>query len=103
MIKADLEFLESLELSGEFNANECFNCGTCTALCPVGIEILPRELFRYALLGARERVLEMSDSIYSCLLCRMCEAHCPQGVRIAGNIRSLRSIMARDYYGIGGR
>ena len=32
------------------------NCGVCTATCPLGIDLLPRRLFRYVLLGLEDRV-----------------------------------------------
>lgn len=78
-----------------FNASACLNCGVCTAVCPMGYEILPRQMFRLVLLGLEDRVREHVPQIYSCLLCRMCEANCPAGVRIAENIRRLRTIMNR--------
>ena len=101
MITVNSDFQEQLEaLGAEFNASACFNCGTCTALCPVGIDILPRRLFRYALLGLDDRLNENINSIYSCLLCRMCEDNCPGGVRIAENIRRLRGYMGRKVLGL---
>ena len=48
-MRADPEFLARLHLGGEFDAQLCMNCGTCTALCPLGVELLPRRLFRNAL------------------------------------------------------
>lgn len=78
-----------------FNASACLNCGVCTAVCPLGYEILPRRLFRLVLLGLQEQLQEHVPQVYSCLLCRMCEANCPAGVRIAGNIRALRTILGR--------
>ena len=78
-----------------FNAASCLNCGVCTALCPLGYEILPRQLFRLVLLGLEERLAEHVPHIYSCLLCRMCEANCPAGVHIAENIRALRTVVGR--------
>ena len=39
-----------------FNASACLNCGVCTALCPLGYEILPRKMFRLVLLGLEERL-----------------------------------------------
>jgi len=56
----------------------------------MGIELLPRKLFRYVLLGVEEKVRENSATIYSCLLCKMCEVNCPAGVHIAENVRALR-------------
>jgi heterodisulfide reductase subunit C len=84
----------------EFNASACMNCGVCTAVCPMGIEVLPRRLFRYVLLGMEEQVVEETESIYSCLLCKMCEVNCPAGVHIAENVRSLRHHINRKVFGL---
>jgi len=81
--------------SGEFDASACLNCGVCSAVCPLGYDILPRRLFRYVLLGLEEGLDAHVTEIYSCLLCRMCEANCPAGVHIAENIRHLRSVVHR--------
>jgi heterodisulfide reductase subunit C len=102
MLKANPEFLEAMSVAGSFNASACINCGACTALCPIGINLLPRKLFRYVLIGAEEKVLENIPLIYSCLLCRMCEDNCPAEVRIAENVRTLRTYINRKVYGIGG-
>jgi heterodisulfide reductase subunit C len=87
---------EARHLDG-FNASACLNCGVCTAVCPLGYEILPRRLFRLVLLGLEERLQEHVPQIYSCLLCRMCEANCPAGVHIAENVRALRTIVGRRH------
>ena len=84
----------------EFNASACMSCGICTAVCPMGIEVLPRRLFRYVLLGMEERVLEETESVYSCLLCKMCEVNCPAGVHIAENVRALRHHINRKSFGL---
>jgi heterodisulfide reductase subunit C2 len=86
----------------EFNASACMNCGVCTAVCPMGIEVLPRTLFRYVMLGMEEQVVEQTESVYSCLLCKMCEVNCPAGVHIAENVRSLRHHINRTRFGLKG-
>jgi heterodisulfide reductase subunit C2 len=96
----DPEFLDRLRLGDGFDARLCMNCGTCTALCPLGVELLPRKLFRYALLGNRDEVLGHAEEIFSCLLCRMCEANCPAGVHIAENVRALRTVVNREVHGL---
>jgi heterodisulfide reductase subunit C2 len=99
-MKVDTEFLEKLHLGGEFDARLCINCGTCTALCPLGLELMPRRLFRYALLGDREEVLGHTETIFSCLLCKFCEANCPAGIHIAENVRTLRTYVNREVHGL---
>jgi heterodisulfide reductase subunit C2 len=100
MLKVDTGFVDSLQSADGFNASACINCGSCTALCPLGIDLLPRRLFRYVLIGAKEKVLENTRGIYSCLLCKMCEGNCPAGVPIAENIRLLRTYINREVYGL---
>ncbi|MDE1837546.1 MAG: 4Fe-4S dicluster domain-containing protein [Euryarchaeota archaeon] len=95
-MKVDPSFAERVSKGTPFNAEACLNCGQCTALCPIGIHLLPRKLFRYVLLGAEEKVLEETDTIYSCLLCKMCEENCPAGVHITENVRALRVLLARE-------
>jgi heterodisulfide reductase subunit C len=84
--------------SGELNAAACMNCGVCTATCPMGTEILPRRLFRYVLLGMEDRVLQETETIYSCLLCKLCEVNCPADVHIAENVRALRHFINKQAF-----
>jgi len=84
----------------EFNASACMNCGVCTAVCPMGIDVLPRRLFRHILLGMEEQVLQETESVYSCLLCKMCEVNCPAGVHIAENVRSVPHYINRTVFGL---
>jgi heterodisulfide reductase subunit C len=74
----------------EFDASACMNCGVCSAVCPVGIDLLPRRLFRHVLLGLEDELLAETETIYSCLLCGLCEESCPAGVHITENVRALR-------------
>ncbi len=84
----------------EFNAEACFNCGTCTALCPLGYKIVPRKLFQEVRLGLEDKIRASIPQIFSCLLCRMCEVNCPQGVHITENMRTLRHMINRNEFGL---
>jgi len=97
-MKVDPEFLAHLRHAGAFDASVCMNCGVCTALCPLGVELLPRRLFRYVLLGNAEAVRGQTETIFSCLLCRMCESNCPAGVHITENVRTLRTHLNREQF-----
>lgn len=99
-MKIDLAFRDRIVGHDGFDASACLNCGSCTALCPLGTGLMPRRLFRYVLLGAKEKVLENAESIYACLLCQMCEENCPGGVHITENVRTLRSYIGREVYGL---
>jgi len=98
MYKIDADFVDAVSHSDEFNANACMHCGNCTASCPMGLELLPRKLFRYVVVGLEKMVVENVETIYSCLLCKMCEESCPADVHIAGNIKKLRNYINTKYY-----
>jgi heterodisulfide reductase subunit C len=81
---------DELRALGEFDAEACMNCGVCSAACPLEIDLLPRRLFRHAVLGLDERVRAETEPVFSCLLCGACEQSCPAGVHITENVRVLR-------------
>jgi heterodisulfide reductase subunit C2 len=86
--------------AGSFDADACMNCGVCSAICPLGLDVLPRRVFRYVVLGLEDRVREETETIYSCLLCRLCEENCPAGVHIGENVRTLRHHLNRSVFGL---
>ncbi|WP_202318499.1 (Fe-S)-binding protein [Archaeoglobus neptunius] len=75
-------FAEILEDFGMERIFECFNCGNCTAICPVNDNehLFPRRLMRYAQLGANEVLLD-NDDVWLCLVCRHCTVTCPREAR----------------------
>jgi heterodisulfide reductase subunit C len=94
------KFIDKVNSSESFNAAACMNCGVCTAICPMGLDLLPRQLFRYAVIGIEEKILEHQETIFSCLMCRMCEQNCPAGVKITENVRTLRGYFNRNVFGL---
>ena len=76
----------------------CFQCGTCTADCPIArfSDVYhPRKIMHMTQLGMKDRVLG-SEALWLCAACFTCVDHCPQGVDIAGVIRALRNIAIRE-------
>jgi heterodisulfide reductase subunit C len=100
MIKVSSDLAARMKNAEGFNAGACFHCGTCSALCPLGYEVLPRKLFRDVMFGLEDKVRASIPQIYSCLLCRMCEVNCPSGVHIAENIRTLRVLINEQEFGL---
>ncbi len=90
---------DELGRAHDFDAAACMDCGVCSAVCPVEVELLPRRLFRHVLLGMEERLLEEKETIYSCLLCGLCEESCPGGVHITENVRALRHFLNTNAVG----
>ena len=76
----------------------CFQCGTCTADCPIARFsdfYRPRKLMRMTQLGLKDRLLS-SDVIWLCSTCFTCIDHCPQDVGIASIVRALRNLSVKE-------
>ncbi|HDD61346.1 MAG TPA: 4Fe-4S dicluster domain-containing protein [Chloroflexi bacterium] len=99
MTRVNSKFIDDIKTAESFNASACMNCGVCTAICPMGLDLLPRRLFRYVVIGVEEKVLENQETIFSCLMCKMCEQNCPAKVDIVENVRTLRRYINRKVFG----
>ena len=76
----------------------CFQCGTCTADCPIARFddfYRPRKLIRMTQLGMKDRLLS-NDVIWLCSTCFTCIDRCPQDVGIAGIVRALRNLSVKE-------
>ncbi|MDH5687146.1 MAG: 4Fe-4S dicluster domain-containing protein [Candidatus Bathyarchaeota archaeon] len=86
------------KLPGAENILLCFQCGTCTADCPIARFddfYRPRKLVRMVQLGLKDRLLS-NDIIWLCSTCFTCVDHCPQDVGIANIVRALRNLTAEE-------
>ncbi|MGE4290718.1 MAG: 4Fe-4S dicluster domain-containing protein [Desulfovibrio sp.] len=73
------EFMNTLAQVGQDVGAECFNCGTCAAICPLVSGHFPRKMIRYAQIGAEELILEHAQDLWRCLHCGLCTQSCPRG------------------------
>ncbi len=78
MIVVSPEFAEELKEYGDDTALQCFNCGTCVAICPLVDDSFPRRLIRYVQIGARDRILASGRELWKCLHCGLCSRTCPR-------------------------
>lgn len=72
------DFADELERFGVSTTMDCFNCGTCAAICPLIYEHFPRKMIRYAQIGAKDRILENYEDLWRCLHCGLCIQTCPR-------------------------
>jgi heterodisulfide reductase subunit C len=99
LAEADTRFIRRLESElGASDLNKCFQCGVCTASCPVReveASFSPRKIMKLAKLGLRKHVYA-SDTIWLCSMCFMCQERCPQDVRPPEVMTVLRNMAAKD-------
>ncbi len=77
--RVDPAFLGKLGRYGAFDITACFNCGNCTAVCPLssGNDAFPRRMIRYGQIGAEERLLGCKE-VWQCYYCGECSDTCPR-------------------------
>jgi len=77
--RVDSKLLTDLKRYGDVNIESCFNCGNCTAICPLSTEAdnFPRKMNRFAQLGLRDRLLA-SKELWLCYYCGECTKTCPR-------------------------
>ena len=71
----------------------CYQCGICTADCPVAkrvAEFRPRRIARLAVLGQKERLFE-GDTLWLCAGCYTCYERCPEEVKVSEIVSALRN------------
>ena len=72
---------------------DCYQCGKCTAGCPVAgaVDMSPNQVVRALQLGNFDKAMA-SDAIWACVSCQTCSTRCPQSVDCAGIMDALREV-----------
>ncbi|MHA1783531.1 MAG: (Fe-S)-binding protein [Promethearchaeota archaeon] len=74
----------------------CFQCGMCTASCPVS-EQFPfktHQMVRIGGLGSNEDII-LESTLRYCLTCRTCQEYCPQGVDFIEFVKLARAALVK--------
>lgn len=84
------------ELSGQ-KLSDCYQCGECTAGCPIAfaMEPVPSQAIRLLQLAKFDEVLN-STGIWLCAACNVCGERCPRGVDYSKIADALRTIVLRN-------
>ncbi len=96
--RVDPTLLEELKEYGDVNIEACFNCGNCTAICPLSTDEtpFPRNNIRLLQMGLRDRILESTDS-WLCYYCGECSETCPKGAEPGESQMALRRWLTGQY------
>ncbi|MCX7732806.1 MAG: 4Fe-4S dicluster domain-containing protein [candidate division WOR-3 bacterium] len=83
------------ELSGQ-RVSDCYQCGCCTAGCPVGelMDPPPSRAIRLLQLGRAQELLA-SEGIWVCASCLVCGTRCPRNVDYAKIAEACRALILR--------
>jgi ferredoxin len=90
--------LLDLKEYGAVGAEICFNCGTCTATCPLTDDEhpFPRNMIRLAQLGLEDRLIASTDP-WLCYYCGDCAESCPRQAEPGETMMALRRWLTAQY------
>jgi len=93
----DQDFAQEVLLQSGMDVSQCYQCGKCTAGCPVAefMDCAPNQIVRLVQLGRRDEVLR-SSTIWLCASCETCTARCPKELEITELMDSLRELSLRE-------
>ncbi len=85
--------IETVEHIAHTNVRDCYQCGKCSAGCPMAhaMEILPNQLIRLVQLGRIDKAMR-ADAVWQCVSCMTCATRCPKSVNCAGVLDALRQL-----------
>lgn len=91
--KGDISFIRKVESASGSEVNKCYQCGNCTAGCPMSFtyDYTVSQLMRLIQLGQAETVLS-SQAIWMCATCEACTTHCPNNINVAQVLDACRNM-----------
>ena len=98
LIQPDRGFIQDVMAGGGHSLKKCFQCATCSAVCPLSPEErpFPRKEMLWAQWGLRERLLHDPD-VWRCYDCGDCSTQCPRGAKPSEIMGAVRN-QAFQYY-----
>lgn len=75
----------------------CFQCGTCSGVCPLSIymDYTPRRIIYLTRAGFKSEVLK-SNTIWLCASCYACTVDCPKDIHITDVMYALKQQAIRE-------
>ncbi len=86
------------ELARQTRAWACYDCGKCTATCPIsraGSPLSPRRHVLATVMGHKEDI-HTDEVLSSCLSCSLCDFRCPAEVKYTDLVLELREMVFSD-------
>jgi nitrate reductase gamma subunit len=94
----DTALLPELQRYGAFDISACYNCGNCTAVCPLSTEneSFPRKMIRCGQVGWRDKLLATKE-LWLCYYCGECSDTCPRQAEPGEYMASVRRFAISRY------
>ncbi len=91
LVQPDLEFKRRIVGLGAHELSQCYQCGTCSVVCPLSTpdNPFPRKEMVWVQWGLKDLALGQS-SIWLCHQCGACTTYCPRDAKPADVMAALR-------------
>jgi len=91
--KSNQDEIKELQKEAGVNITDCYQCGKCSAGCPVAFAMdkTPRQIIRLLQLGMLEEALK-TRTIWLCATCQTCSTRCPRDVDLATLMETTRQL-----------
>ena len=101
-IEPDLGFINDVSALGGQDLKKCFQCATCSVVCPISPDTkpFPRKEMIATGWGLKDKVVNNTD-IWLCHNCGDCTTKCPRGAAPGDVLAAVRAYAVSEYLGIG--
>jgi len=98
-VQPDLDFIRYLKTAGGDTMKKCYQCATCSVVCPLSTEEhpFPRQEMIWSGWGMKDKLVA-DPNVFLCHQCGDCTAYCPRGAK-PGDV--LGAIRAYSYSALG--
>ncbi len=95
--KPDTAFIRKVEEESGQVVSRCYQCGNCTAGCPMSFtyDYSASRLMRLIQAGQKETVLS-SKALWMCASCETCTQRCPNNIDVAKILETCRHMARRE-------
>jgi ferredoxin len=96
--RVDPNLLSEIKEYGAVGIEKCFNCGNCTAICPLTSDEypFPRNMIRRLQIGQRDKLVRHLDP-WLCYYCGECSETCPKGAEPGETMMAMRRWLTAQY------
>ena len=97
-VEPDLKFVKQLVGLGGETLKRCFQCATCSVVCPISPDEkpFPRKEMIAAQWGLKDKLVGNMD-VWLCHQCNDCSTYCPRGARPGDVLNAVRAYSIQEY------